>query len=73
MGLAGSQTRFLTLTARKNDIEYQAQQISNSRLQLSSRLEQIATEYTKALNDRALFTSGVTPTPYQQINTTNLL
>lgn len=72
MGLSASQTRFLTLTARKSDLEYQAQQISNTRLQLSKQLEEIATEYTNAQSNRNLFTSGVSPTPYQQVNTTNL-
>ena len=72
MGLAASQTRFLTLTARQSDLEYQVQQISNTRLQLSSQLEQIATDYTNAISDRSLFTSGVSPLQYQQINTTNL-
>lgn len=72
MGLAASQTRFLTLTARQNDIEYRAQQISNARLQLSTQMEQIATEYTNALADRNLFSTDVPPSVYQQINTTNL-
>jgi hypothetical protein len=72
MGLAASQTRFLTLTARQHDLEYRAQQISNSRLQLSSRLEQIATEYTNALSDRNLFTSNIPPSKYQQVTTSNL-
>lgn len=72
MGLSASQARFLTLTARKSDLEYRAQQISNSRLVLSKQLEEIATEYTNAQSNRNLFTSGVSPTPYQQVNTTNL-
>jgi hypothetical protein len=72
MGLAASQTRFLTLTARQHDIEYQAQQISNSRLQLSAQLEKIATDYTNSLSDRNLFTSNIPPSQYQQINSSNL-
>lgn len=72
MGLAASQTRFLTLTARQHDIEYQAQQISSARLQLSTQLERIATNYTNAISDRNLFTSNVPPSTYQQINTSNL-
>jgi len=72
MGLAASQTRFLTLTARKSDLEYQAQQISNARLVLSKQLEDIATKYTDSQENRNLFTSGVSPLSYQQINTTNL-
>lgn len=72
MGLSASQTRFLTLTARQSDLEYQAQQICNAKLQLSSQLEKIATDYTDAISNRELFTSGVSPLAYQQINTTNL-
>lgn len=72
MGLAASQTRFLTLTARQHDIEYQAQQISNSRLQLSTQLEKIATDYTNSIADRNLFTSNIPPSQYQQVNSSNL-
>lgn len=72
MGLAASQTRFLTLTARQHDLEYRAQQISNSRLQLSTELEKIATDYTNSISNRRLFTSDVSPSQYQQVNTTNL-
>ena len=72
MGLSASQTRFLTLTARKSDLEYKAQQISNARILLSKQLEEIAKEYTDAQSNRNLFTSGVSPTAYQQVTTTNL-
>ena len=72
MGLSASQTRFLTLTARKSDLEYQAQQISNARLMLSKQLERIATEYTDAIGNTNLFTSGISPLKYQQISTVNL-
>lgn len=72
MGLSGSQMRFLTLTARKSDLEYQAQQISNARLMLSKQLEEIATKYTDAIDNRNLFTSGISPLKYQQVSTTNL-
>jgi DNA repair ATPase RecN len=36
LGLAASQSRFLTLTARKSDLELTAQQINQSRLQLAN-------------------------------------
>jgi DNA repair ATPase RecN len=36
MGLAASQSRFLTLTARKSDLELTGQQINQSRLQLAN-------------------------------------
>lgn len=36
MGLAASQARYLTLTARKNDLELSGQQINQSRLELAN-------------------------------------
>lgn len=36
MGLAASQSRYLSLTSRKNDLELTGQQINQSRLQLSN-------------------------------------
>jgi DNA repair ATPase RecN len=36
MGLAASQSRYLVLTARKNDLELTGQQINQSRLQLAN-------------------------------------
>lgn len=36
MGLAASQARYLTLTARKNDLELTGQQINQSRLELAN-------------------------------------
>ena len=72
MGLSASQNRFLTLTARKSDLEYQAQQISNSRIVLSRRLEEIADEYNNSISNRNLFASALLPSGYQQVTTTNL-
>src|SRR5574344_1708273 len=37
MGLAATKTRFLSLTARKSNIEYQGQQINQQRTTLSNR------------------------------------
>lgn len=36
MGLAASQSRYLSLTSRKNDLELTGQQINQSRLQLAN-------------------------------------
>jgi hypothetical protein len=36
MGLAASQSRYLVLTARKNDLELSGQQINQSRLELAN-------------------------------------
>lgn len=54
MGLAASQCRLLLLTARLSDTEYRAQMISQRRMALAMQTEQIATDYSRALNNRVL-------------------
>ncbi|MBQ2871719.1 hypothetical protein IJE86_08460 [bacterium] len=54
MGLAASQARLLLLTARKSDLEYRAQMISQTKLSLAMETEGIAKKYTKALNNTTL-------------------
>ena len=41
MGLAASQARLLLLTARKSDLEYRAQQITNTEMILAMQTEQM--------------------------------
>ena len=54
MGLAASQCRLLLLTARLSDTEYRAQMICQRRMALAMLTEQIATDYTRKLNNRTL-------------------
>lgn len=54
MGLASSQARLLLITARKSDLEYRSQMISQRKLTLASQTEQLATDYTKALSNKVL-------------------
>lgn len=54
MGLAASQGRMLLLTARKSDLEFRAQQISQKRLILAQQLEDISTEYETAASNRQM-------------------
>ena len=54
MGLAASQCRLLLLTARLSDTEYRAQMISQRRMALAMQTEQIATEYSRKINNREL-------------------
>ena len=54
MGLSASQGRMLLLTARKSDLEFRAQQISQKRLLLSQQLEEIALEYENATSNRQM-------------------
>ena len=55
MGLAASQCRLLLLTARLSDTEFRAQMISARRMALATQTEQIARDYSEALNNRALY------------------
>ncbi len=52
MGLAASQGRLLLLTARKSDLELQAQCITQQRLLLATQQETIAEEYADATNNQ---------------------
>ncbi len=55
MGLAASQARLLLLTARKSDLEYRAQQITNTEMILAMQTEQIAREYSLKISNQAVF------------------
>jgi hypothetical protein len=54
MGLSASQGRLLLLTARRSDLEFRAQQISQKRLILSQQLEEISMEYENATSNRQM-------------------
>ena len=60
MGLAASQARLLLLTARKSDLEFRAQQITNSEMILAMQTEQIAREYSIKISNQALFFTDAT-------------
>ncbi len=48
MGLAASQGRFLSLTSRKNDLEFQGQQVNQARTNLANQSANLFQE-----NDRS--------------------
>ena len=50
MGMSASQARLLSITSRMNDVEFKSQQISNTKIRLADESEQVANDYTKALN-----------------------
>jgi len=50
MGMSASQARLLSITSRMNDVEFKSQQISNTKVRLADESEQVANDYTKALN-----------------------
>ena len=54
MGLSASQARFLELTARRSNIEYQAQQINFQRLQLSDKMSAASSDYQDKTSNRKL-------------------
>ena len=54
MGLAASQARLLLLTARKSDLEYRAQQITNSEMILAMQTEEVARTYSNKLSNQTL-------------------
>ena len=54
MGMSASQARLLSITARMTDIEFKSQQISNTKIRLADESEQVAENYTKALNKQKL-------------------
>lgn len=54
MGLAASQARYLTLTSRKNDLEFQSQTINSRRIQLSYKTAEIARAYSEAMNNKKI-------------------
>jgi len=54
MGLAASQARLLSLAMRQNDNELRGQKINNRRLALSSKMDAIATAYSKGMSNTRL-------------------
>lgn len=50
MGMAASQARLLSITARLNNIELQSQNISNAKLRLADSTDKASDKYVKALN-----------------------
>lgn len=54
MGMSASQARFLELTKRKSDVEYQAQRINFERLQLAKSSAEASEKYNNALGNQKL-------------------
>ena len=50
MGLAASQARFLAITSRKTNCEFQSMQIAQNKLSISRELAQATTDYQNSLN-----------------------
>ncbi len=54
MGLAASQARYLALTSRKSDLEYQSQTINTRRLQLAYKTSEIARAYSEGMQNKSI-------------------
>ncbi len=67
MGLSASQARFLQLTARRGDIEYEAQRVNFERLQLASNLSDASNKYEEATTNRQLTFSFNTGSGVQEV------
>ena len=52
--MCASQARLLTITAKKSDLELQAQKINNDRETLARQEEALMLEYTDATGNRKL-------------------
>ncbi len=66
MGLAASQARLLTITARLADNELRSQTINNAKMRLATQSSQASDEYVTALNNAQLMFSNVDPTGVAQ-------
>ena len=64
MGLALSQARMLLLTARKSDLEYRAQAISQRKINLAMQTEQLANDYSNAMQNLSLIHISEPTRPY---------
>ena len=61
MGLAASQARLLSITARMHDVEFEAQSIMNQKIALATQKDELYSEYCAALDAKKLqiaFTNG---------------
>lgn len=54
MGLSASQARLLTLTSRLHDIEYQQQQLANTKLRFSIESDEVSSKYSQELSKQKL-------------------
>ena len=74
MGMAASQARFLGLTARKSNNEYQVQQINQQRLSLADQQAEIVKNYNDKLSNRMfLFNDGLDETKDKQLTYWNIV
>ena len=61
MGMAASQARLLSITARIHDVEYQAQSIQNAKLALATESDAVYQDYQEALDAQTLTLNMINP------------
>lgn len=59
MGMAASQARLLSITARIHDVEYEAQSIQNAKIQLATQSDAAYAEYNQALDATTLTLAAI--------------
>ena len=59
MGMAASQARLLSITARIHDVEFQAQSIQHAKIQLATQSDQVYQKYLEALDDATLTLTSI--------------
>ena len=59
MGMAASQARLLSLTARIHDLEYEGQSIQNAKIQLANHSDQAYEDYLEALDATTMTISTI--------------
>ena len=62
MGMSASQARLLTITARINDVEFQAQSIQNAKIQLANQSDRVYEDYIAALDATTLTLTSIDTT-----------
>ena len=74
MGMASSQARLLSITARMNDVEFKSQSIANTKIRLADESEAVSKAYTEALGKTQLMYTSWASGQAQTIklNATNL-
>lgn len=59
MGMAASQARLLTITARLHDVEYAAQSIQHAKSQLATQSDQVYNDYLAALDATTMTVTSI--------------
>ena len=68
MGISSNQARLMTLTARQHDLELRAQSISAKKMITSMESQQMATEYSDALDKYSKMKSGEVSTQLFEVS-----